>query len=277
MKLLTFIGAEGNRLEASCYGEGARLVLLLHGGGQTRHSWHKTAKQLAQKGFTALCLDQRGHGASQWVSSQNYSFYDYRQDLIALLPQVKAKPIVVGASLGGIAGLYACETHQEQIEALVLVDITPRMERSGVDHIQGFMKAKMKEGFASVEEAGEAVAHYIPNRTKPQSLDGLRKNLRLDADGRYRWHWDPAFMEGPRPINSEGEKLRGLLEAIVPRLTLPTLLIRGAQSNLITQESADEFLRLCPHAKFADVAGAGHMVAGDKNDAFAQAILAFLG
>jgi pimeloyl-ACP methyl ester carboxylesterase len=277
MKTISFTGAQGNRLEADSYGEGARLVLLLHGGGQTRHSWRKTARQLAEKGFQAVCLDQRGHGASQWVANKDYAFWDYTQDLIAVLDQLSTKPIIVGASLGGIAGLYACGFAQDKIEALVLVDITPKMERSGVDHIQNFMRAKMQEGFATIAEAGEAVAHYIPNRTKPTSLDGLKKNLRLDEDGRYRWHWDPAFMEGPRTINTDGENLRGILENVSRGLTIPTLLVRGAASNLITQESADEFLTLCPHAKFKDVAGAGHMVAGDKNDVFAQAILDFLG
>lgn len=275
----TFFGAHGNRLEADVYGHGPATAVLLHGGGQTRHAWRATARKLAERGITAIPVDQRGHGDSEWVTSGAYSFHDYGADAVALGRQIEArfgaKPIAIGASMGGIASLHALGS-APCMSALVLVDITPRMEEAGVQHVQGFMRARAREGFASVEEAAESVAAYLPQRTRPPSVDGLRKNLRQRTDGRWYWHWDPRFLDGPRTINFERDMVVGTLEAAARALTVPTLLVRGGASEIVSPEGAAAFLALCPHAKFVDVSGAGHMVAGDKNDVFADAILTFL-
>lgn len=274
-----FTGVEGNRLEGDCYGHGARTALLLHGGGQTRHAWRATARHLAERGFTAIPVDQRGHGDSEWVASGAYAFGDYGADAITLGRQIEerfgAKPVAIGASLGGLASLHALgET--DCFAALVLVDITPRMERRGVAQVQNFMTARAREGFASIEEVAEQVAAYLPHRKRPPSVEGLRKNLRQRDDGRWYWHWDPRFWDGPRSVGAEGEKVISRLEAAAGKLTVPTLLVRGAGSEIVTPDHAEAFLALAPHARFVDVGGASHMVAGDRNDAFAEAILNFL-
>lgn len=282
MRHITFKGIEGNMLAADLRGgaEGP-VALFVHGGGQTRHSWGGAAKRLADAGWRAITLDQRGHGDSDWVESGHYAFYDYGADLAAVAGQINErfgmKPAVIGASLGGIAGLLAeGESETSLLSALVLVDITPRMDPQGVAHIQGFMRARMAEGFASVEEAAEAVARYLPNRKRPPSAEGLRKNLRRHDDGRYRWHWDPRFLEGPRPINTGRDEIVERLIAATRNLKVPTLLVRGGQSELVSEDHAREFLSLAPHARFADISEAGHMVAGDKNDVFAGAVMEFL-
>jgi pimeloyl-ACP methyl ester carboxylesterase len=191
------------------------------------------------------------------------------------------KPVAVGASLGGIAALLALGQAAEKGRAppfagLVLVDVVPRMDPRGVEHVQGFMRAKVREGFASVEEAADAVAAYLPHRPRPKSLEGLRKNLRLHPDGRWRWHWDPRFLEGPRPVGAERESVREALLHASRALAVPSLLVRGGASELVSPEAAREFLALAPGAEFADVADARHMVVGDRNDAFTEAILGFL-
>ena len=274
-----FTGADDNRLDGDVYGQGARSALLLHGGGQTRHAWRATARRLAERGFTAIPVDQRGHGDSAWVDSGAYSFSDYGRDAVALGRQIEqrfgAKPVAIGASLGGLASLHALG-EADCFAALVLVDITPRMERSGVAQVQSFMTARAREGFATIEEAAEQVAAYLPHRKRPPSVEGLRKNLRQRADGRWYWHWDPRFWDGPRSVNAEGEGMLSRLEAAAAGLAVPTLLVRGAGSEIVTPEHAEAFLALVPHARFVDVGGASHMVAGDRNDAFAEAILAFL-
>ncbi|QCI62812.1 alpha/beta fold hydrolase [Phreatobacter stygius] len=275
-----FTGAEGNRLEGDVYGHGERTALLLHGGGQTRHAWRATARKLAERGFTAIPVDQRGHGDSAWVDTGAYAFQDFGDDAVALGRQIErqfgSKPVAIGASLGGLASLHALGD-AACFSALVLVDITPRMEQRGVAHVQNFMMARAKEGFASIDEAADTVAAYLPHRTKPRSNEGLRKNLRQRADGRWYWHWDPRFFDGPRAVNSDPEQLVARLERAACGLTMPTLLVRGGSSDIVSPESAEAFLALVPHARFIDVSGAGHMVAGDKNDVFADAILAFLG
>ena len=204
-----FTGADGNQLAATVVGAGARTALLLHGGGQTRHAWDKTAIRLAQHGWTAISADQRGHGDSDWVANAHYAFSDYARDALCLGEQIFAahgsRPVAIGASMGGLASLLALGLKGDVFSALVLVDITPHMDPGGVDAIQGFMRAKAQDGFASIEEAADAVAAYLPHRPRPQSLEGLKRNLRQSADGRWRWHWDPLFLDGPRPVSHDGE------------------------------------------------------------------------
>ena len=281
MQVRSFVGAHGNRLEASVYaGEGVP-VLLFHGGGQTRHAWHKTAASLQKEGRTAIAVDLRGHGDSDWVPNKAYSFDDFAADVDIVAKTVReeygVKPVSIGASLGGISSLVAqYESGQECFSALVLVDVTPRMHRDGVDRILGFMSDRVENGFESLEEAASVIAAYLPNRSRPKSLDGLSKNLRLGDDGRYRWHWDPAFITGPRPVHSGRLRAEDYRANAARALTIPTLLVRGRQSELVSEDHAEEFLTLVPHARLADVTGAGHMVAGDRNDIFQSAIMDFL-
>lgn len=277
---IAFTGQEGNRLVGDLYEADrtdAPVALLLHGGGQTRHAWRGTERRLADHGITAIAYDQRGHGDSDWSASADYRFEHYAQDLVAAADQIHARfgrrPILIGASLGGIAGLLAeGEATRPVLSALVLVDVTPRMDPSGVAKVIGFMGDRVREGFATIEEAADAVAAYLPNRKRPTSLEGLKKNLRLHPDGRWRWHWDPRFLEAPR----RDEHVTDRLIAAARGVTVPTLLVRGARSELVGEEHAREFLELVPHAAFADVSEAGHMVAGDRNDVFADAVLGFL-
>jgi len=279
----TFLGHEENRLAATVFHVEDSLhapVLFMHGGGQTRYSWKDSARRIAALGMTSIIVDARGHGESDWVESKNYTFWNFAKDLLSISRDIKNSyghpPVLVGASLGGISALLAQEKDPDIFQAIVLVDITPRMEMSGVDKIQGFMGAKMEEGFATAEEAAEAIAAYLPDRKRPKSLDGLRKNLRLQEDGRLYWHWDPAFMKGPATINSGLERGFETLEQAAAKITVPTLLVRGQRSELVTETAAREFVDLVPHARFVDVSDAGHMVAGDKNDAFTEAIIDFL-
>jgi pimeloyl-ACP methyl ester carboxylesterase len=279
----SFIGAAGNRLAADVFGRQGSPVLLLHGGGQTRHSWRAAAAAIARAGHIAYALDQRGHGDSEWIASGAYAFADFAADTRAisdtLAEQHRTRPILIGASLGGIAALLAegnaaAERAGPLFAALVLVDITPRVDQSGIDRIQAFMSAHAREGFATVADAADAVAAYLPHRPRPRSHEGLKKNLRLSPDGRWRWHWDPRFIEGPRAIG--GSRSADDLVRAARTIKQPALLVRGASSEVVQEAHAREFLELVPHAEYRDVGGAQHMVAGDQNDQFAAAILDFL-
>ncbi len=275
-----FTGAGGDRLVADVFGDGSPVCLFLHGGGQTRHSWQSSAARLGAAGYRAIAIDQRGHGESDWPENGAYSFSDYAADVSALAAAIRQETghgtIAVGASLGGLASLLCEVTRPGTLQALVLVDVVPWMEPSGVEKIQGFMGARIEEGFGTLEEAAEAIAAYMPHRPKPKSLDGLRKNLRLDADGRYRWHWDPRFLSGPRSINSDRDRFAHDIPAALKTLTCPVLLVRGARSELITKAAAERFLQHVPHAEYVDVTDAGHMVAGDSNDVFSDVVERFV-
>jgi pimeloyl-ACP methyl ester carboxylesterase len=113
----------------------------------------------------------------------------------------------------------------------------------------------------------------------PRTLSGLSKNLRLGDDGRWRWHWDPAFLDfrtGGASSEHARDRHHGELEDFARHLTKPTLLVRGRLSDLVTDAEVEEFLELVPHAEYVDVAGAAHMIAGDKNDVFTEAVVSFL-
>jgi pimeloyl-ACP methyl ester carboxylesterase len=281
----TFLGAAGNKLAADSYGSGDRPAVLLHGGGQTRHAFAGTALALAKSGWTAFTIDQRGHGDSEWVEGGHYRVFDFADDIAKVAGEITKRfgsaPVLIGASLGGMAGMIAEGAAAKKnlppnFSALILVDVTPRIDIGGAVKIRNFMRGRAQEGFGSIEEAADAVAEYLPHRPRPSSNDGLRKNLRLHPDGRWRWHWDPNFFDGPHPVNADREEQERARIDGARTLRIPALLVRGASSELVKEEHVREFLELAPHAKFVDVAGARHMVAGDKNDVFSAAILGFL-
>lgn len=167
--------------------------------------------------------------------------------------------MLVGASMGGGTSLVAAGERHVDATALVLVDIAPSIESEGVKNIQAFMSLK-PEGFDSLEEVAHAIGTYQPHRRRPSNLEGLAKNVRLGADGRYHWHWDPLFRAGTRNLEQRTHRL----ETCAANLDLPTLLVRGGLSDLLSEQGAQAFLKLCPTAEYVSVTGAGHMVAGDR-------------
>ncbi len=266
-------------LVLDAYGEeGAPGVLLAHGGGQTRHSWRGTARRLAENGYRTVTVDLRGHGDSSWSPEGRYDLADHAGDLRAVAAWMGAPPAFVGASLGGLSALVAIAEAPDQTavaSALVLVDVAIHLEPEGIARIGQFMRAR-PDGYASLEEVADAIAAYNPHRPRPPDLSGLRKNVRHGKDGRWRWHWDPRVMRDPRIDEPRTILHRQRLERDAASLRVPTLLVRGRNSDLLSEEGAKRFLDLVPEAEFVGVDGAGHMVAGDRNDAFNDAIADFL-
>lgn len=273
-------GAGGIRLAADSWGPPTGApVLLLHGGGQTRHAWGGTGAVLGDAGFRATALDARGHGDSDWAPDSDYRVDRLVDDLLAVVSVLGRPAAVVGASVGGITGLLAAGEHPggeppgNGVGALVMVDAAARIEIEGAVRIREFMTAA-PDGFPDLEAAAAAIAEFMPHRPPPADLSGLAKNLRQHADGRWRWHWDPALMNGPHRLKGALDTAR--LEAAARNVRVPTLLVRGRLSDVISEAGAREFCELVPHAEFTDVSEAGHMVAGDRNDAFTAAVVDFL-
>lgn len=265
-------GASGQRIAGDSWGPtNGPLVLLQHGGGQTRHAWKHVGVALGEAGYWTISFDARGHGDSDWTAD-GYSQDAMVADLEALIVQLgHPRPVLVGASMGGGTSLVAVGEDRVDATALVLVDIAPRIEPAGVQNIQAFMSMK-PGGFESLDEVARAIASYQPHRKTPASLAGLAKNVRLGTDGKFHWHWDPRFLEASRSLDLRQARL----EECGRRLTLPTLLVRGGLSDVLTEHGAEEFLRLAPHSEYVNVEGAAHMVAGDRNDKFGQAVVDFL-
>lgn len=264
--------APGVEIAADLAGpDGAPTVVLGHGGGQTRHSWDKCEVQLARAGFQAINYDLRGHGDSDWSADGDYGIETRAHDLMAVAAHGSRPLALVGASLGGITALMAATLGLE-VDALVLVDIVPKMSPIGVAKIRGFMMAN-PDGFASIEDAADAISAYYPDRPRPKDLSGLNKNLRHRADGRYHWHWDQRMMTDTR---ADPSHMLALLDAADWTDRVPTLLVRGMKSDIVDDDGVADLQRRIPHLEIADIRGAGHMVAGDKNDEFNAAVIEFL-
>jgi pimeloyl-ACP methyl ester carboxylesterase len=264
---LTLIADEWNRATST-----GPSVLFLHGGGQNRYSWKNTCQVLADQGLHVVALDSRGHGDSDRAPDANYSVDALCTDTHAVLDQIGRPTILIGASMGGMTAMpVAHEAGPEKVTKLVLVDVVPRYEKDGSARIRDFMASGLN-GFESLDDAAQAVASYLPYRTKPRSPEGLKKNLRL-RDGRWFWHWDPAFLTVP----ADDKFVRvAKLEQAVMALTIPILLIRGRLSDVVSEEGVKDFLEKVPDAEFVELSGAGHTAAGDDNDAFSEVVVQFV-
>ncbi|MES2312462.1 MAG: alpha/beta hydrolase [Pseudomonadota bacterium] len=253
---------------------GHPTLLFAHGFGQTRGAWSGAAAALADAGCRCVTFDTRGHGESDRVVNGDYHMDQFADDLLRMAAAQPQPPILVGASMGGLLGIVlAGEVRPTPFRALVLVDITPRWETAGVERILAFMQAH-PDGFANYTEAAEQIAVYLPQRRERKSEEQLRPLLREGADGRLRWHWDPALLAGG--VVQESERYQPRLQAAAAKIDVPVLLLSGARSDVVSRATVDEFLQLVPHARHVELPHATHMVAGDANDAFTREVARFV-
>jgi pimeloyl-ACP methyl ester carboxylesterase len=245
---------------------------MLHGGGQNRLSWKNTGQVLADSGFHVIALDARGHGDSDRAPNGEYSLPRLVGDAAAVVNQIGRPVALIGASMGGMTGiLLAQQLGPQAVSKLVLVDVVPRFEQEGTSRIVNFMSRHV-DGFDTLEQAADAIADYLPHRKRPRKLDGLTKNLR-HRDGRWHWHWDPAFV-----TSSSDEPFADVdaLEQAAIGLSIPIMLIRGKLSDVVSEQGVADFLAKVPRAEFVELSDAGHTAAGDDNDAFTAAVVAFV-
>jgi pimeloyl-ACP methyl ester carboxylesterase len=275
VETVNYEGFEGINLVADVRGDSDGWpVLFLHGGGQTRHAWGNAAELVAAQGWRTVALDLRGHGDSDWSKSGDYSFTAFSADCIAVSDQLGRPPVLVGASLGGMSAMLAEGTSDRTVSCgLVLVDIAPKTNPEGVQRVRSFMQSGVN-GFSSLEEAASAIAAYTPHRVRPVNPAGLMKVLR-QRDGRWYWHWDPRLLNLGRTEVLPRE-YGGLLDVAMGNTHVPTLLVRGLLSDVVTQDGVDDLLARNPDVTVVEIEGAAHMIAGDQNDAFSEAVVTFL-
>ncbi|MFF7725785.1 alpha/beta fold hydrolase [Streptomyces sp. NPDC008001] len=271
----SFVGSGGTLLAADEWGAASSPPLvLLHGGGQTRRAWYRTGPRLAGMGWRVIAPDLRGHGASEWSADGDYDLDLFAEDVRELVAELGHRPVLIGASLGGLSSLLAAgEAPMARIRALVLVDVAHRPDPRGARRIVEFMRRR-PEGFASVGEAAALVSDLLPHRGRPDDPEGLRNNLRRHGD-RWVWHWDPRMLdsfEGRMDPPGMADRLLGAAR----RTDVPILLVRGGISDVVREDIAEQFCDRVPNARRVDVADAGHMVAGDRNEHFIDAIVPFL-
>jgi pimeloyl-ACP methyl ester carboxylesterase len=265
-------GVPSGAAAAATSDPGRPSILMLHGGGQNRFSWKNTGQILADEGFHVVALDSRGHGDSDRSPDATYTVDALCADTLHVLDQIGRPVMLIGASMGGMTGILVADAAgPEKVTKLVLVDVVPRYEKDGSARIRDFMFSHV-HGFGSLEEAADAVAAYLPHRTKPRSPEGLKKNLRR-RDGRWYWHWDPKFLTAPA---DDGFVREEKLERAAIDLTIPILLIRGKLSDVVSPEGVKDFLTKVPTAEFVELSDAGHTAAGDDNDAFSDVVVQFV-
>jgi len=247
-------------------------VLLLHGGGQTRHSWARTGKLLGSAGWRAIAPDARGHGDSAWDPAGDYTTAAMARDIQAVIRQVGEPPVLMGASMGGMAALLAEGEHARLSRGLILADVVPRLATAGLTRIAAFMSAGAT-GYATLDDVTDALTALSPGRARRPSPQSIRRIVRQGGDGRWYWHWDPRLAE----MAGQPERSVPIDRAFAAarRIRVPTLLIRGSASEVVTAEAAEELRRLIPGAAVRETT-AGHMVAGDDNDMFNRHVLEFL-
>jgi len=268
---LALVAEEWNRSAASAAER--PTILMLHGGGQNRFSWKNTGQILADQGFHVVALDSRGHGDSDRAPRADYSLEALCGDVMRVLEAIDRPVVLIGASLGGLTGILVADAAgPEKVTKLVLVDVVPRFERTGGARIRDFMFNHV-HGFESLEQAADAISAYLPHRKGRRNPDGLKKNLRL-RDGRWYWHWDPAFLNMPEE-HDPFDFIDDLEQAAI-NLRIPILLIRGKLSDVVSVDGVNDFLAKVPHAEFVELSDAGHTAAGDDNDAFSEAVVQFV-
>jgi pimeloyl-ACP methyl ester carboxylesterase len=242
-------------------------LLLLHGVNQTCHSWDEVAPRFGERG-TVIAVDQRGHGMSAWAKDGDYSLGAMVEDLVELTGALSLERLaVVGMSMGAANAIALAARRPEEVSHLVVVDFAPQIEQHGAEKIRHLIELS----WPSFEAAVEQVARFNPRRTLANIRERLRHGLVQRPDGSWTWRLDPALLRHPRFRD-------GALAAWddVGRVRCPTLVVRGAESDVLSPEMANAMLERLPAGRLVTIPGAGHSVAGDSPDEFCQALLPFL-
>lgn len=257
------VHANGLRFHYLDHGRaGAPPLLMIHGAAQTAHSFAEVAPDLARD-HHVVCIDQRGHGDTEWAP--RYRREDFRADIGALLDRFGwRRATLVAMSLGGINSIAFAARRPERVRALVVVDVVPTVAQAGVESIG---KQLALREFPSFDAAVEMAHAFNPRRSLDNIRERLSHSLRELPDGTWTYKFDPGIASGAGEIER--------LWTDVRQLRCPTLLVRGAESPIVTQENAERFGREA-RATVAEVAGAGHSVMGDNPEGFLAAVRPFL-
>lgn len=263
---------DGLTLRADVYGPpDGPPVLFFHGGGQSRRAWSGAARNIAAAGYRAYSVDLRGHGASDWAADGDYLLDAFGRDVEALLDSFDRPVTLVGASRGGQSALVGASRRPGKAALVMLADVAPLLRDAGVDDFRDFFAAS-SAGFATIDEAADVLAAHLglPRRS---DVSGLEKTMRHGDDGRLYWQWDPLTVS-PEFLNPPSEGLA--LEQAAARITDPVVLVRAEHSTIVTDEGEALFRKLTPQLDVVLAKGVGHMVTGDRNDAFAETLLDYL-
>jgi esterase len=238
---------------------GGTDVLLLHGGGLTAHTWDLTCLAL-RPDYRCIALDQRGHGESEWSPNLDYSLAAHLGDIEQFVAALGLRDFVlVGMSLGGLNSIAFASRHSELLKALVLVDVGPEIRLAGTARIREFVTGEGE--FSSVDAVIDRAMSFNPRRDPELLRASLMNNLRQLPDGKWTWKYDRRHYGRFDPMQDSD---RAGLALRVPDIGCPTLVVRGAQSDVFHDEDAEKLVRSLPDGRWVKVPDAGHTVQGDN-------------
>jgi pimeloyl-ACP methyl ester carboxylesterase len=264
--------ASGAKVSYLRWGTGEPDLVLLHGAGQNAHTWDTFAMAVDRP---AIAIDLPGHGRSDWRADRDYLPVTNAAGIVEVMDQVApAAGAIVGMSLGGLTAIGLAASRPDLVRRLVLVDITPTRppipaggsgaRRTPVQLMFG------PRTYASWDAMIDAAHATMPHRARHEVIPGVRHNARRLDDGSWGWRYDRLF-----PDADPREQIETLW-ADVSFLTIPSLLVRGALSPVVTDEAAAEFLRRVAKGKVETVVGAGHSVQSDQPVRLAQVVNEFI-
>jgi pimeloyl-ACP methyl ester carboxylesterase len=276
-------GAHGLDLHLLEWSHEGVPLLLLHGFGNEAHIWEDFAPAVAPF-YRTLALDHRGHGDSAWDPERRYEHEAMVADVEAATAELGfERLVVIGHSLGGrIATLFAGR-HPERMAGLVLIDIGPEVDPRGRMRIRQDVEANIAPVFASVAEYARVLSLAYPAARADALARMARHGLRQRDDGRFELKMDPALRGGlgaPAATDEaearERETTAALWDALA-RIPCPTLVVRGAASDILSPEVADRMVEeVLPNGRLAVVGRAGHSVMTDNPDGFREAVSDFV-
>jgi pimeloyl-ACP methyl ester carboxylesterase len=234
-------------------------ILLLHGLTQQSHAFDAVGPRLARR-YRCLALDFRGRGESSWAPG-TYAIPQYVADVHALLDRLGLESVhVLGTSLGGLVGLSLARVSPARLRSLALNDIGPEIDPRGAARIAAYA-ASVPERFSDMAAATEWARAQYPwlERQSPEAVsDAIRWAVRRAPEGGWRFKFDPAIGRSPRPAP---EAIRTASEAwwtALETLRCPVLLVRGADSDILSREVTARMEKRQPRLRRVDVEGVGH-------------------
>ena len=258
---------DGRRVSALVWGDAEPELVLVHGGAQNAHTWDTVALALDRP---LVAVDLPGHGHSDWRDDRGYWPVNNANDVAtAIRALAPSADLVVGMSLGGLTSIALAARHPELVARLMLVDVTPGVDRDKAAPIAAFVAGP--ERFESFDEILERTIAFNPTRTESSLRRGILHNARERDDGSWTWRYD-------RWRLGEGEDIPDFrpLWDDVSKLTMPVILVRGADSGVVGDEDVAELRRHQPGVVVEVVEGSGHSVQGDRPVELARLIDSFL-
>jgi esterase len=248
----------------------APLLMLLHGGRNDAHMWDLFAPILASR-YRVVAPDARGHGQSDWSTDHQYTVEFQADDVTELLAALGCDAVsIIGASLGGWTGYHVAAQFPQLVKKLVVVDVSPEVVTAA---LRGGVRASgATQKFASLDDALAARITSFRGDSEQFVRASAERNIMLMPDGTFSWRYDTEGMAagGVGSRDTEGEW------RMLERIAAPTLLVRGAESEILTRALADRVCRTIPDVRLVEVPGAGHPVPIDQPALFLSAVLPFL-